>query len=129
MSPGPARARLAVPASGEDPLRKDGRIALGFCGVGRALPALPPGPPISRPTCATTDERKRRSLRSAREQLVRVARECGYADGTSVGSFKKDGLVDCLLRQFETARAASDPTTAQRKALEWLAGRDAFPGG
>jgi len=44
-----------------------------------------------------------------------------YAEGMSgVGSFKKSDLIACLIRHFQTAQSAADPTPAQKKAQEWL---------
>lgn len=66
--------------------------------------------------------------RRNREQLVAIAKECGYAEGIgSVTSFKKSELVTCLLRHFANSLAAADPTPAQRKAREWLPGAMLFP--
>jgi ParB family chromosome partitioning protein len=61
-------------------------------------------------------------------QLVEIAKACGYAEGVpSVTSFKKGELVDCLLRHFRQAYAASGPTPAQQKARDWLPEAMAFP--
>lgn len=63
-----------------------------------------------------------------REQLIGIARECGYADGSgSVNSYKKSELVTCLTRFFQSANAATAPTPAQRRALGWLPGPMLFP--
>jgi ParB family chromosome partitioning protein len=62
--------------------------------------------------------------RRKRGQLVGVAGECGFADGHSVlHTWKKGELVNGLLRHFELACSAADPTPSHRKALEWLPGR------
>jgi ParB family chromosome partitioning protein len=66
--------------------------------------------------------------RRTRQQLVAIAGECGFADGVSaIHSWKKGELVNALLRHFELARSASEPTPSQRKALEWLPGAMQFP--
>jgi len=63
-----------------------------------------------------------------REQLVGIARECGYADGNgSVASYKKSELVSCLIRYFQTAQATDAPTAAQQKARGWLPEALLFP--
>ena len=57
-----------------------------------------------------------------------IARECGYADGVgSVGSYKKSELVAALLRHFEHAHAAAEPSQAQQKARDWLPPVMRFP--
>jgi len=64
----------------------------------------------------------------SREQLVGIARECGYADGNgSVASYKKSELVSCLIRYFQTAQATDAPTAAQQKARDWLPEAMLFP--
>ena len=66
--------------------------------------------------------------RRAREQLAAIAVDCGYAEGVGrVASYKKADLVNCLIRHFETARAAAEPTPAQQKAREWLPDAMLFP--
>jgi len=66
--------------------------------------------------------------RRTRDQLIAIARECGYADGVgSVASYKKSELVNSLLRHFEQARAAAKPNAAQQKAREWLPEVMRFP--
>lgn len=66
--------------------------------------------------------------RRTRDQLIEIARECGYADGVgSVASFKKSELVSSLLRHFTLAESADDPTDAQAKARDWLPGVMLFP--
>lgn len=66
--------------------------------------------------------------RRSREQLVAIAKDCGYAEGVgSIGSFKKSELVTSLLRFFASAHAAAEPTPAQRKAREWLPEAMLFP--
>jgi len=64
----------------------------------------------------------------SREQLVSIAIECGYAEGKAqVSSYKKADLVNCLIRHFQGAKAAAEPTPAQKKALEWLPEAMLFP--
>jgi ParB family chromosome partitioning protein len=66
--------------------------------------------------------------RRSREQLLAIAKDCGYADGVgSIGSFKKSELVSSLLRFFVSAHAAAEPTPAQRKARDWLPEAMLFP--
>ncbi len=66
--------------------------------------------------------------RRTREQLVAIAQECGYADGTSgLHTWKKAELVNGLLRHFEQARQVSTPTESQRKAQAWLPEAMLFP--
>jgi ParB family transcriptional regulator, chromosome partitioning protein len=66
--------------------------------------------------------------RRARDQLVAIAVDCGYAEGAGrVVSYKKADLVNCLIRHFENARAAATPTPAQQKAREWLPDAMLFP--
>ena len=56
-----------------------------------------------------------------REQLIGIAKECGYADGIgSLGSYKKAELTSSLVRHFVNAHSTSEPTEAQGKAREWL---------
>jgi ParB family chromosome partitioning protein len=63
-----------------------------------------------------------------REQLVGIAKECGYADGNgSLGSYKKAELVSSLIRHFQNAFLASDPTPSQQKARSWLPEAMLFP--
>jgi ParB family chromosome partitioning protein len=63
-----------------------------------------------------------------RDQLVSIAIECGYAEGKGqVSSYKKNDLVNCLIRHFQSAKAASEPTPAQCKAREWLPEAMLFP--
>jgi len=63
-----------------------------------------------------------------RDQLVSIAIECGYAEGKGqVSSYKKTDLVNCLIRHFQGAKAAAEPTPAQRKAREWLPEAMLFP--
>ena len=63
-----------------------------------------------------------------REQLVSIARECGYADGHgSVGSYKKSELVACLVKHFQSTMTASDPLPSQIKAKQWLPEAMLFP--
>jgi ParB family transcriptional regulator, chromosome partitioning protein len=66
--------------------------------------------------------------RRTREQLVAIAVDCGYAEGVGrVASYKKADLVNCLIRHFESARAAATPSPAQQKAREWLPDAMRFP--
>ena len=59
--------------------------------------------------------------RRTRDQLAAIAVDCGYAEGVGrLASYKKADLVNCLIRHFESARAAATPTPAQQKAREWL---------
>jgi ParB family chromosome partitioning protein len=63
-----------------------------------------------------------------REQLVVIAKECGYADGNgSLGGYKKAELTSSLVRHFLNAHSTADPTEAQRKAREWLPEAMLFP--
>jgi ParB family transcriptional regulator, chromosome partitioning protein len=63
-----------------------------------------------------------------RDQLVSVAIECGYAEGKGqVSSYKKTDLVNCLIRHFQSAKAAAEPTPAQQKARDWLPEAMLFP--
>ena len=63
-----------------------------------------------------------------REQLVGIAKECGYAEGNgSLGSYKKAELMYSLVRHFLSAHGGSEPTAAQRKAREWLPEAMLFP--
>lgn len=63
-----------------------------------------------------------------REQLVAVAIGSGYADAIGqLSAYKKADLVNALARYFESAKAASDPTEQQRKALAWLPEAMLFP--
>lgn len=66
--------------------------------------------------------------RRTRDQLIAIAVDCGYAEGAGrVASYKKADLVNCLIRHFESARAAATPTPAQQKAREWLPDAMRFP--
>lgn len=66
--------------------------------------------------------------RRNREQLIAIAKDCGYADGVgSIGSFKKVELVNALIRHFANAETAADSTSAQQKAREWLPDAMRFP--
>jgi len=66
--------------------------------------------------------------RRTRDQLIAIAVDCGYAEGAGrVASYKKADLVNCLIRHFESARAAATPTPAQQKAREWLPDAMLFP--
>lgn len=63
-----------------------------------------------------------------RDQLVSVAKECGFADGRSIlGSYKKSELVSGLTKFFTDAQSAADPTEAQEKARTWLPEVMLFP--
>jgi len=63
-----------------------------------------------------------------RDQLVSVAKECGFGDGrSSLSSYKKSELVSGLAKFFAEAQSAADPTPAQRKALDWLPQVMLFP--
>ena len=63
-----------------------------------------------------------------RDQLASIAIECGYAEGKGqVSSYKKTDLVNCLIRHFQSAKAAAEPTPAQKKAREWLPEAMLFP--
>jgi ParB family chromosome partitioning protein len=63
-----------------------------------------------------------------REQLVGIAKECGYADNNgSLGSYKKAELISSLVRHFVNAHIIAEPTEAQRKAREWLPEAMRFP--
>jgi ParB family transcriptional regulator, chromosome partitioning protein len=63
-----------------------------------------------------------------REQLVGIAKECGYADGNgSLGSYKKSELTSSLVRHFVNAHSTAEPTEPQRKALAWLPEAMLFP--
>jgi ParB family transcriptional regulator, chromosome partitioning protein len=64
----------------------------------------------------------------SREQLVGIAKECGYADGNgSLGSYKKSELTSSLVRHFVNAHSTAEPTEAQRKARGWLPEAMLFP--
>lgn len=66
--------------------------------------------------------------RRTRDQLIEIAKECGYADGVgTIGSFKKGELVTALVKHFSNAFAAAEPSAAQQKARDWLPGVMAFP--
>lgn len=66
--------------------------------------------------------------RRSREQLITIAKECGYADGRSmIQAYKKSELVAGLLKHFADAFVASTPDTAQAKALAWLPEVMLFP--
>ena len=66
--------------------------------------------------------------RRTRGQLVAIAQECLYADGLSgLHTWKRAELASGLLRHFEQARQAAQPTDAQRKALTWLPEAMLFP--
>ena len=44
-----------------------------------------------------------------------------------MASYKKADLVNCLIRHFESARSAAEPTPPQQKAREWLPDAMRFP--
>lgn len=63
-----------------------------------------------------------------REQLVAVALGSGYTESAAqLSKYKKADLVNALVRYFEAARSASDPTEQQKKALAWLPEAMLFP--
>lgn len=63
-----------------------------------------------------------------REQLVVLAKECGYADAASqLGTYKKADLVNALVRYFQSAKAEAEPTEQQIRAREWLPDAMLFP--
>ena len=85
---------------------------------------------IARGTPAWQTRNSDRSFfeRRSRDQLVAIAVDSGYAEGAGrVASYKKADLVNCLIRHFESARAAATPTPAQQKAREWLPDATLFP--
>lgn len=62
------------------------------------------------------------------EQLVSIAKACGFAEGrSSLGSYKKSELVNGLSQFFRNAEAAAEPTPAQEKARAWLPEAMLFP--
>jgi ParB family transcriptional regulator, chromosome partitioning protein len=66
--------------------------------------------------------------RRTRDQLVAIAADCGYVEGAGqVASYKKADLVNCLIRHFQSAKAAAAPTPAQQKARDWLPEAMLFP--
>ncbi|MGE3336010.1 MAG: ParB/RepB/Spo0J family partition protein [Rhodospirillaceae bacterium] len=66
--------------------------------------------------------------RRNRTQLIAIATECGYAEGVSgLQGWKKVELVNALLRHFDAARTAAEPTPAQMKARNWLPEAMSFP--
>ena len=65
-----------------------------------------------------------------REQLVGIAKECGYADGNgSVGLATRSPNWSSLVRHFENAHSAAEPTEAQQQGAGVVARGDAVPGG
>ncbi len=44
-----------------------------------------------------------------------------------MSSYKKPDLVNCLIRHFQSAKAATAPTPAQCKAQQWLPEAMLFP--
>jgi ParB family chromosome partitioning protein len=82
------------------------------------------GADMKRQWCPDTSFLSKRT----RDQLVGIARDCGYADGNGVvGSYKKAELVTCLARFFGESRQAGDPTPVQRKGRDWLPEVMLFP--
>lgn len=66
--------------------------------------------------------------RRTKGQLCAIAEECGYREAVgAVTSFKKTELVIGLVRHFENAHAAAEPTEAQIKARDWLPEAMQFP--
>ena len=62
------------------------------------------------------------------EQLVAIAKECGYADAAGqLGTYKKPDLVNALVRYFQSAKAEGEPTAQQQKARDWLPEAMLFP--
>lgn len=62
------------------------------------------------------------------EQLVLIAKACGFAEGRSIlGGYKKSELVNGLSQFFRNAEAAAEPTPAQEKARAWLPEAMLFP--
>jgi ParB family chromosome partitioning protein len=64
-----------------------------------------------------------------REQLVGIAKECGYAGSAGqLSAYKKADLVNSLIRHFQTAKGWTHaPTAAAQKAQEWLPEAMLFP--
>jgi ParB family transcriptional regulator, chromosome partitioning protein len=63
-----------------------------------------------------------------REQLVSIAKECGYAERYgAAGSYKKSELIACLVKHFQSAMTTSDPLPSQIKAKQWLPESMLFP--
>ena len=61
--------------------------------------------------------------RRTRDQLAAIAVDCGYAEGAGrLASYKKADLVNSLIRHFDSARAAAEPTPAQREGAGMAAG-------
>lgn len=64
----------------------------------------------------------------SREQLLVVAKECGFSEGRScLGSYKKSELVSGLTQFFVAAQSAAAPSPAQEKARAWLPEVMLFP--
>lgn len=62
------------------------------------------------------------------EQLVSIAKECGYAERYGMaGSYKKSELVAVLVKHFQSAATTDDPLPSQVKAREWLPEAMLFP--
>ena len=63
-----------------------------------------------------------------REQLVGIAKECGYADGNgSLGSYKKAELMTSLVRHFVNA-GGSGADSGAAEGAGMVAGGDAVSG-
>jgi ParB family chromosome partitioning protein len=63
-----------------------------------------------------------------RDQLVSLAKECGFAEGRScLASYKKSELVSGLAKFFADAQSEADPSEAQEKARAWLPEIMLFP--
>jgi ParB family chromosome partitioning protein len=66
--------------------------------------------------------------RRTRAELVRIAADSGYSEGAVIpATYKKADLVNCLDRHFAAAKAAAEPTPAQRRANAWLPEAMLFP--
>lgn len=64
----------------------------------------------------------------SRDQLLVMAKECGFSEGRScLGSYKKSELVNGLTQFFVAAQSASAPSPAQEKARAWLPEVMLFP--
>ena len=62
-----------------------------------------------------------------REQLVGIAKECGYAEGKGqLSSYKKADLVNSLIRHFQSAKGSTNATDSSRaEGAGMVAGGDA----
>ena len=65
--------------------------------------------------------------RRTRDQLVASRSIAATRGAGRVASYKKADLVNCLIRHFNSARAAATPTPAQQKARQWLPDAMQFP--